>query len=228
MKRNFKKAIELVLKHEGGYVDHPSDPGGATNLGITRATLAAYRGLSVGELPKSDVKRLTRHEAEAIYKKNYWDKVSGDELANGVDYAVMDYAVNSGVSRSAKALQGIVGAKVDGVIGVMTLRAANEYDDQQLIERLCDGRLSFLQRLRHWKTFGKGWRRRVVGVKAKAVDMIDDDPVVPELEPDRSSSCEANCQTFTNNKLNDDHDALMQAGEALEKLRAEQVGLGEV
>ncbi|HHC74471.1 MAG TPA: hypothetical protein ENK78_05310, partial [Thiothrix sp.] len=109
MKDNFKKIMDEVLKHEGGYVNDPQDPGGATNRGVTRCTLAAYRRVSCANLPIQEVKDLTLKETMAIYRKNYWDRCLADDLPSGVDYVVMDFAVNSGVSRSAKLLQNIVG-----------------------------------------------------------------------------------------------------------------------
>lgn len=164
----FMKSMPLVLAHEGGYVDHPRDPGGATNLGITLATLRAYRGRPVS---KDDVKRLTRKEAEAIYRKNYWQPIKGDDLPAGLDYAMFDYAVNSGVSRAVKELQRIVGTKPDGVMGVQTLAALDARPAAYLIDALCSRRLAFLKSLKTWPTFGLGWSRRVTGVRSAAKDM---------------------------------------------------------
>lgn len=168
--QGFMKSIPLVLAHEGGYVDHPRDPGGATNLGITINTLRAYRGRPV---TKDDVKNLTRKEAEAIYRKNYWQPIKGDDLPAGLDYAMFDYAVNSGVSRAVKELQRIVGVKQDGVMGVQTLAAVNARGAQDLINALCTRRLAFLKSLRTWPTFGKGWNRRVLGVRGNAMLMAE-------------------------------------------------------
>ena len=95
---NFDRALTAVLRHEGGYVDHPSDPGGATNLGVTRATLAQWRGRAVS---KAEVKALTRAEAAKIYRALYWDEIAGDALPAGLDFAVFDYCVNSGPGRAA-------------------------------------------------------------------------------------------------------------------------------
>jgi len=156
-----------VFKHEGGYVDHPRDPGGATNLGITHLTLAAHRGRKV---TKADVKALGKQEAENIYRKSYWAKVHGDHLPYGLDLVAMDGAVNSGPSRGAKWLQRGVGAKADGKIGGQTIEAARAAD-VGAIERACDARMSFLRGLKHWGTFGKGWSRRVASVEAVGTRM---------------------------------------------------------
>lgn len=172
MIENFPLSLTLVLAHEGGYVDHRLDPGGATNRGITRRTLARWRGVSPYlKLPKSEVKGLTIKEAGEIYKANYWDRMKCDNLPSGVDYAVFDYAVNSGPGRSAKALQRAVGATVDGSIGPNTLKAVSNHHPKTIIKRLIKGRMSFLQRLRTWKTFGRGWTNRVNGVLAHALEM---------------------------------------------------------
>ena len=176
---NFNKSLMLVLKHEGGYVDHPRDPGGATNKGITRKTLAAWRGVNPWwDLPKSEVKAISDEEVAQIYKAQYWDRVNGDQLPHGVGYCVFDYAVNSGVSRSSKELQRVVGVSPDGVIGSMTLDAVRRKDPTDIINTLCDRRLAFLKRLRTWGTFGRGWSSRVAGVRRQSMFMAGDAPVL--------------------------------------------------
>lgn len=168
MRANFERSLAAVLKHEGGYVDHPSDPGGATNLGITFATLKAWRKT---EITKADVRNLTKEEAAAIYKANYWDRIKGDDLPFGVDYAVFDFAVNSGVSRAAIFLQEIIGAAPDGKIGPDTLKAMAKWSAVKLIEALCSKRMTFLKGLSTWPVFGKGWSSRVNGVLKLAKEM---------------------------------------------------------
>ncbi len=184
MDRNFPRALQLVLKHEGGYVDHPRDPGGATNLGITLDTLSSWRGRRAS---KADVKALTVDDVTPIYRKRYWDAVSGDLLPSGLDYAVFDYGVNSGPSRAAKHLQAVLGVAQDGKIGPVTIAAAREADIERVIEQLCAKRLAFLKGLPTWGTFGKGWERRVNGVLEDALLMAvspvppaDDIPHHPE------------------------------------------------
>lgn len=164
----FARCIPLILKHEGGYSDHPSDPGGATNMGITRATLEAWRGVPVS---KTDVMALTRAEAESIYRAKYWDAVKADDLPPGVDYAMFDYAVNSGPGRAAKALQRAVGEAQDGILGARTMLAVWSMDRERVIIAICDGRLAFLQSLPGWVAFGGGWGRRVREVKDAALRM---------------------------------------------------------
>lgn len=168
MNRNFERALALVLKHEGGFVNHPRDPGGATNKGVTLATFRRY------VKPKgtvTDLKALTNEQAGVVYRRQYWDAVLGAELPSGVDYAVFDFAVNSGPSRAAKYLQRAVGAKADGRIGPATLAAVRNVPADDLINRLCDSRLAFLKRLRTWPTFGRGWSNRIRGVRKHALEM---------------------------------------------------------
>ncbi len=175
MDRNFARALPLVLQHEGGYVNHPNDPGGATNKGITLATFRRYVKPN-GTI--ADLKRLTVQQAGTVYRRQYWDKVHGAELPDGVDYAVFDFAVNSGPARAAKYLQAIVGVPQDGKIGPVTLAATQDMSAVHIIETLCDNRLAFMKRARNrktgkrlWPTFGKGWSRRMKGVREHALAM---------------------------------------------------------
>ena len=168
-RETLEKAMPHVFKVEGGYVDHPRDPGGATNLGVTQATLRAWRKKPV---TKADVKALTHDEATAIYKAQYWDKVAGDALPAGLDYAMFDFGINSGPRRAVEFLQRVLGVKVDGVIGVMTLEAVAKRPAIQLIKELCDARLAWLRKLKTWSTFGKGWTRRIEHVRATAISFV--------------------------------------------------------
>lgn len=177
---NFERALALVLAHEGGYVDHPKDPGGATNLGVTIGTLSDWLGRPA---TKNEVRALTRATVAPIYRKNYWDRVRGDELPAGVDYCVFDFAVNSGAGRAIPSLQRAIGVADDGKIGPITLTAARDKPSAQTIERICADRLAFLRRLSTWADFGKGWSRRVEGVRAEALAMARVAPPAPALPP---------------------------------------------
>ncbi|MCD7059503.1 glycoside hydrolase family 108 protein [Pelagibacterium xiamenense] len=169
--------LAQILKNEGGYADHPADPGGATNMGITRKTLARWRGISPWwELPKSAVKTLRRAEAGAIYKAHYWDRCRAGSLPAGLDLAVFDYAVNSGPVRAVKTLQALVGVVADGFVGPVTLAAVARRDTKTLIGALCDQRMRFLERLRTFAVFGRGWSRRVAEIRAAA---LADAPLSP-------------------------------------------------
>lgn len=164
----FDRCIEIVLAHEGGFADHPRDPGGATKWGITRATLGEWRG---AEVSADDVRGLTETEAREIYLARYWNVLRGDDLPPGLDLAVLDFAVNSGPVRAARTLQRVLRVTQDGVIGRETLGAARAADRAWLIDDLCDLRLAFLQGLSAWATFGRGWTRRVEAVRSAAHEM---------------------------------------------------------
>jgi len=168
MQENWDDSFTAVLKHEGGFVNHPKDPGGMTNLGVTKAAWEGYVGKTVDE---AFMRSLTPDVVKPFYKAMYWDKIKGDQLPAGVDYAAYDLAVNSGVGRAAKYLQQIAGVTVDGVLGPKSMGAIRECDPEQMVEALCDMRLDFLKRLPTFDTFGKGWSIRVADVKAKAADM---------------------------------------------------------
>lgn len=174
---NYDRALTLVLKHEGGYVNHPADPGGATNKGITQAVYNDYRRRK-GRMTQS-VRSITDAEVADIYRRQYAEAVRFDDLPGGVDYAVFDYAVNSGVSRASKELQRVVGADVDGHIGERTLAACLRLTPGTIINGLCDRRMKFLRGLKTWRTFGKGWSRRVAGVRAEAKLMAGVMPTPP-------------------------------------------------
>lgn len=166
--QNFEKSLALTLKYEGGFVDNPFDPGGATNMGITLATLSNYRGHTATKL---DVKRLTQTEASAIYLKQYWEPLLAQQLPAGVDMFMFDYAVNSGPARAVKALQSSLGLPPDGNVKVSTLQAALRQDQTTLIRALASKRLGFLQQLRSFQQFGRGWKTRVEAVTAASLDL---------------------------------------------------------
>lgn len=173
-KTRFETCLEEVLRHEGGYADHPSDPGGATNMGITHKTLARWRKVSPWwKLDKQAVKTLQRSEAAKIYRANYWDRSKAGSLPAGLDLALFDFAVNSGPDQAIRTLQAELGAKADGFIGPLTLDAVRARIAQNgasaLIDAFLARRLSFLSRLASFPTFGKGWTTRVTAVRTAAL-----------------------------------------------------------
>jgi lysozyme family protein len=156
----FARSLSHVLAHEGGYVDHPDDPGGATHFGVTLATLQAWRGRAV---TKADVRALTKAEAGEIYKARYWDACRCDELPGPVAFIVFDAAVNHGVSRAVRILQEALGVVADGRIGPETLRAAASADTPALVQEIAARRMVLYGSLSHFRTFGLGWSRRLMG-----------------------------------------------------------------
>jgi len=168
--RRFAECVAEVLKHEGGFVNHSRDPGGATNMGITLRTFRDWRGDE--NLDVEDLRKLTVAEAREIYFARYWNPVRGDELPPGVDLAVFDFAVNSGVGRAVRVLQSVLGVVVDGAVGRQTLNAVRSADAADLIEAICKQRLDFLRRLPTWNVFGRGWERRVKEVEKAAMARV--------------------------------------------------------
>lgn len=168
---NYDKCLELILHHEGGYVNHPKDPGGETNLGVTKRVYEEWGGTK-------DMVDLTVEDVAPIYEKNYWGRTKCDDLPSGLDLCVFDFAVNAGPGRAAKYLQQIIGTTVDGGIGPNTLKAVYNYVEevgvQGMIEEYQSGRQSYYEQLSTFETFGRGWTRRVDETTEEAIDMISD------------------------------------------------------
>ncbi|HET6805337.1 MAG TPA: glycosyl hydrolase 108 family protein [Frateuria sp.] len=161
----FEISYQFTLGYERGYSHHPSDPGGATQDGITQAVYDDDRDLR--GLPRRDVRVSTEAERRSIYRRRYWTFAGCDNLPAGVDYALFDFAVNSGVGRSVKTLQMIVGTPADGACGPRTVARVQgfcaDYGPTALTDELCQERMRFLRGLRTFATFGEGWSRRVMG-----------------------------------------------------------------
>jgi len=169
MNGNFEKCLELILHHEGGFVNHPKDPGGMTNLGVTKKVWEEWVGHPVDE---KTMRGLLPVDVAPMYKRKYWDAVKGDDLPEGVDYVVFDCAVNSGPGRAAKFLQEVVKVTADGAIGPATLKAVAAMHPADIVSAYNIRRLDFLQALPTWDTFGKGWGRRVADVSGTAAGMV--------------------------------------------------------
>lgn len=178
MRHNYPQMQAWIGMSEGGYVNNPKDPGGATDRGITQRTYDAWND----RLGKSrrPVRGISKAEAERIIESQYFDTVRADKLPSGLDYAVADYSVNSGPRRAAMDLQrslGMTGKAVDGIVGNHTLAAAAKADVAKVIVNLCNRRMSFLKRLSHWRYFKNGWTARVMGnvpgVQTDDIGVID-------------------------------------------------------
>ena len=156
MSNKFSEALEVILHHEGGYVNHPKDPGGETNLGVTKRVYEDFGG-------EKEMKDLTKEDVEPIYKKNYWDRVKGDDLPEGLDLCIFDFAVNAGPGRAAKFIQRLVGTTVDGGIGPNTLKCIDDYVKEssvaETIEKYQSMRQEYYEGLSTFETFGRGWTR---------------------------------------------------------------------
>ncbi|MBZ9841252.1 glycoside hydrolase family 108 protein [Mesorhizobium sp. CA5] len=168
MDRNFARALSLVLTSEGGWSDNPADPGGATMKGVT---LANFRRYVKADATKADLRAISDDQVATVYRRFYWDAVVGAQLPGGIDYALFDFAVNSGPGRAAKYLQGVLGVVQDGRIGPATLAAVRAKPAGVVIDALCDARLAFLEKLSTWPSFGRGWSVRVASVRRQALLM---------------------------------------------------------
>lgn len=156
---NFDESFEELLGHEGGYSDHPNDPGGATRWGVTErvARAAGYVG-SMKEFPVD--------KAKEIYKKSYWDAVQADLLPDELRYAVFDAAVNSGPVQAIKWLQACLNVEQVGVLGPKT-KAALMQNTKPLKGKYLGIRLRFMTDLKNWSSFSKGWARRIADLLIK-------------------------------------------------------------
>ena len=147
---SFEKSINRLLGHEGGYINNPDDPGGETNWGISKRSY-----------PHLTIKDLTREQAIALYHRDFWMVVHGDDLPDGISYQLLDYAVNSGCSTALRALQRAVGVADDGHIGPVTLLAINSTQPHDLVMNLLAERLNFMTKLSNWPNASRGWARRI-------------------------------------------------------------------
>jgi lysozyme family protein len=193
---NFADALRRLLAHEGGYSNHPADPGGPTKYGIT---IGDYRRYIDSNATSADVKAMSVDAAGKIYRERYWNVMRCDELPSGVDYAVFDYAVNSGVGRSGKVLRRVLGLGAsNAAVTAAVVEAAAKLPAQQIIIAICDERLRFLKSLKTWPTFGAGWGRRVAEVRAAALAMARGTPMKPAPQkPGRKAEAAVSISIFS-------------------------------
>ena len=163
MKGNIDKALGHVLASEGSFVNNPADPGGMTNLGVTKKAWDAYTGRNTTE---AEMRALTPGMVASFYKINYWNKCWCDRLPTGTDYLVFDFAVNAGPYRAVKTLQEATGATPDGIMGNQTLKAATEATN--LPGKYSTAKEAFYRSLPTFPTFGKGWLNRIAEVEKNA------------------------------------------------------------
>jgi len=166
----FSSCLAVVLKHEGGFVNHPKDPGGATNMGITKKTYEDWVG---HEVTLQKMKELTVNDVTPIYRQKYWKVIKGDALTHGVDLQVFDFGVNAGPARSIKILQRVVEVPEDGIIGPATLKALEAKQNKaDVIRQLGEERLKYYKSLSTFDTFGRGWTKRTEETTQKALEML--------------------------------------------------------
>lgn len=189
----FRACLADTLKWEGGWSNHPKDPGGATMRGVIQRVYDAWR--EKNGLPRRSVRLIEDSEVEAIYRENYWNLVRGDELPPGLDLATFDFGVNSGPARSARYLQTVLGVKVDGVIGPVTLKAAADANPLDTVKALMEARRKFLHQIPYKDVFIKGWLNRCAGIEQACVEAcglpIKDAPLAPIADADAQSETQA-------------------------------------
>lgn len=147
---NFDQAFERLIGHEGGFIDHPADPGGATNFGISRRSY-----------PGEDIEHLTLDRAKLIYRRDFWGPAGCDAVPDTVRFDLFDMAVNAGVGKAVRTLQTAVGETADGIIGPRTLQAIQSMPSARLVARFNGHRLEHMASLPQWPAFGRGWCRRI-------------------------------------------------------------------
>lgn len=170
-KETFEEALAQLLEHEGGYCNDAHDPGGPTKYGIT---INDYKMYIKAKGTADDVKQLTIEQARDIYRRKYWDALSCHALPPGLDYAVFDYGVNSGIGRGGRVLRRLLGLPdTTYKVSEEVIAAAKKKDSKELIEEITQERLTFLKSLKTWKYFGRGWNNRVIQVRALALKMVE-------------------------------------------------------
>jgi lysozyme family protein len=169
----FDHALSVILHHEGGYVNNPKDPGGMTNLGVTKSVWESYIGRTVTE---AEMRALTPATVAPLYRRNYWNAVSGDDLPAALALCVFDFAVNAGPARANRYLQSLLRVAQDGKTGPMTVSAAKAFvaahGERQAVIAYQEARRGYYRSLSTFATFGRGWLRRVDETESEALEMV--------------------------------------------------------
>ncbi|MBX5020447.1 glycosyl hydrolase 108 family protein [Rhizobium lentis] len=170
--KNFRACLPITLAFEGGFSIDRKDPGNWTGGAVGKGTLKGTKyGISAAAFPNLDIRNLTLDDVGPIYKTKYWDAVGGDHLPAGFDLVTWDYGVNSGPARALRDAQAVTGAPVDGKLGPTTIAKAAKAGVNE-IQALCRRRLGYMQGLKIWQTYKRGWSARVATIEAKAVAMF--------------------------------------------------------
>lgn len=195
MQKDFVLILHYVLQSEGGYTNDPADPGGPTNWGITIIDARKYWKSNA---TATDVKAMPQSVAEQIYKEKYWNAMNCDSLPVGVDYSIMDYGVNSGIGRAGKVLRrALKMSDTTSVISADVISACSKADPNMLINYINTERLAFLQSLKTWPNFGKGWGARVASVKARSLAMAQGATVIVDTPKPTEPSAKGHVTTHS-------------------------------
>jgi len=168
MQGNFKTCLDLVLKSEGGYVNNPADPGGMTNLGVTKRVWEEFTGHGADE---KEIRNLTPEKVAPLYEQKYWRPCYGEVLPRGLDFVVFSMAINAGPGRSIKLLQSAIGCVPDGSIGPTTRSLISASNTATLIAKFSEARREYYKSLKTFPIFGKGWLNRVDKEESEALNL---------------------------------------------------------
>jgi lysozyme family protein len=176
---NFDNIFSLVSAHEGNFNDDTADPGnwtgGAVGAGSCRGTKF---GISAAAYPDIDIANLTLDQAKSLYQRDYWDRISGDQLPAALALVVFDAAINNGAERAVSWLQSVVHVERDGIVGQHTLAAVDQLANApngiaDLCSEFLTQRLMFMASLASWKTFGLGWARRLFELSFETLPYLE-------------------------------------------------------
>jgi lysozyme family protein len=167
MQGNFQECLDLVLKAEGGWVHHEADPGGETNLGVTKRVWEEYVGH-----PVESLKKLTKDDVAPLYEQKYWRPCYGEVLPRGLDFVTFSFGVNAGPGRSVKLLQQSLGLVSDGIIGPRVMQKLRESNIADVIKSFSESRREYYKSLKNFPIFGKGWISRTDKEEEEALQMI--------------------------------------------------------
>jgi lysozyme family protein len=167
MANDYKECLDLVLRSEGGWVNNPNDPGGETNLGVTKAVWEEYVGH-----PVTTMKNLTKDDVAPLYEQKYWRACYGEVLPRGLDFLCFSFGINAGSGRSVKLLQQSLGLVSDGIIGPKVMQKLRESNIADVIKSFSESRREYYKSLKNFPIFGKGWISRTDKEEQQALDMI--------------------------------------------------------
>jgi lysozyme family protein len=166
---DFKECLDLVLKSEGGYINHSSDPGGRTNLGVTQRVWEEYTG---HEADEKIMRGLTPEKVAPLYEQRYWRPCYGEILPKGLDFLCFSFGVNAGSGRAVKLLQQSLGLVSDGIIGPRVMQKLRESNIADVIKGFSESRREYYKSLKTFPIFGKGWIARTDREEQEALQMV--------------------------------------------------------
>ena len=158
-----EKLKSFILSWEGGFVNDPRDPGGATNKGVT---LATFRSVFGKDKTVKDLKKITDSQWMTIFKTKFWDRYKADSIKDEwITYLLVDWLWTSGPGNAIERVQKFLGLKIDGIVGNVTINKINSYNGKELFTKLWHLRENFIKTRAQYLIYGKGWLRRLNGIQ---------------------------------------------------------------